>query len=276
MAPARRLADLYVIGKEVTFDDGEGDPVSVFVRKLNSVDHDRAVRLANAARARVLSLRSTPTSDDYLGIVSLAYQMDRDGLIQYLVMDYRSDREPVTTAEVGAEEAWDKDNYLTGLQDAWEQGLNDTFAKDPEDTEAKRVFEELKRFQAQVNGLVDDQVTTFLDELESRPDDVLRQQVMEKRLEAHGSIAWITEFRTCEVWLSVREQDRKTRMFNDRTEVNDLPEEVVTEIIRTLESLRVDPMEGKESRATEDSSTSSDSPEKPETDNSSGQESAAA
>src|SRR3954469_5704211 len=62
-AQARRLGDLFVVGREVTFDDGQGAPISVYVRKLNTSEHERALRRANSERSKVLAAKTDKDSD---------------------------------------------------------------------------------------------------------------------------------------------------------------------------------------------------------------------
>jgi len=276
MTLAKRLADLYITGKEVHIDDGVNKPVVVYVRKLNSVDHDKAIKRANAARSRVLAVRGTPESDAYDDLMGTARLLSREEVVDFLLQEHRQDRLPVIEAEMAAEDEWAKDEYLTGLRDAWEGGLNDTYAKAPEDEEAKRVFGEMQRFNKAVAGILDDAVASFEADLDQRSDEDLRREIFDKTLETQGNIAWVQEFRRCEVWLGVREPDKKTRVFVEREEIDELSEEVFATLLRAYSEIGVEPQEGKESPVKEDSSPSSDSPGNPEMDGSSGQATAAA
>ena len=57
----RRLGDLYVRGRELAPDDGSGEPVKIWVAKLNEVDREAALRRANATKARYLIDIDGPT-----------------------------------------------------------------------------------------------------------------------------------------------------------------------------------------------------------------------
>lgn len=258
MARKRRLSDLYVVGKEVTFDDGSGDPIKVFVRKLNPIDHETAVKHANAARARVMALINDTDSVAYQDIWGDVLDMPRDMLIAYLAEEERSNRIPVVESEIANDEEWVNDSYLQGLQDAWTGGLAEKYATNPEDEEAAHVFQELERFVSTVENEVNGHVDNFIADLETLPDHALRARVMERMIQVRGNAAWFAEFRRCQMWLSVREPDKKTRYFQARSEVDELPIEVSARLAETYQELSIEPTEGKDSRVKDDSSVSSE------------------
>jgi hypothetical protein len=257
MARKRRLQDLYVTGAEVTFDDGTGDPITVYVRKLNAVEHETALKHANAARARAMAVLKDRDSIDYQDIWSDAQDLDRDSLERYLADEERANRIAVVEAELSQEDEWAEDGYLDGLQEAWGE-LEATYFEDPEDEEAKRVFGELKRFSDQVKKEIEAHVDNLLADLEGVPDDTLRERVLKKNVQMRASMAWITTFRRAELWLAVREKDRKTRYFDKFEDLEDLSDAVLSRLAGTYKDISVDPTEGKGSRAKGDSSVSSD------------------
>ena len=63
MPKTRSLKDLYVVGKEVVLTDGEGG-VTVWLQKLNPVDHDTALRKANARRGATLAMSRLPEDSE--------------------------------------------------------------------------------------------------------------------------------------------------------------------------------------------------------------------
>jgi hypothetical protein len=229
MALARRLADLYVVGKEVVLDDGEG-PVTVYVRKLSPADHDRAVKAAHAARSRLLAARADPDSDEFAELISTARELPRESLLTYLGEDERIRRRSVVEAELAAEDEWSKDSYLTGLQEAWETSGERTLREEPDDPDAKRIAAELGRFRERVDAVVDEHVTDYLDSVADRSDQALQELVLDKTVESRAAVEWITEFRRCEIWLAVREPDKRTRVFNGRTEIDELSQEVLEQL----------------------------------------------
>jgi hypothetical protein len=263
MAKKRKLQDLYVVGKELIFDDGEGDPITVFLRKMTPIQYETALRLANAARARMLAARNDQDGDDYQSLNGLVLEYDRDTLLSYLTADLRQDKRPVIEERLGAEDEWTDNDYLQGLKDAW-QDLQWAHAKDPEDPDAKRVFDEFKRFDAQIEAELDAEVDDFVEAMSDQGMDALREKVMEKVLDVQGSIAWLAEYRRCEVWMATRDVDHKTPYFDSRKEVDELPREIFQRLSEEYQALTVEPTEGKDSGATPDSSPSSAQPDEPE------------
>lgn len=265
----RRLTDLYVVGKEVEFDDGEGEPIKVYVRKLNAGQHDRALRRANAERSKLLATKKHPESEEYTNQWAIVEQFSRVDLVEYLGEDEKQRRAAALEAELAAEDEWSKDDYLQGLRDAWNEGLSERAETEPDDVEVKRVSDELERFNAAANKIIKQHVASFTDDMEDISDDVLQQRVFDKLVEVQASLAWLTEYRACELWLSVRDEDKVNEYFNHRDEINSLPNEVIEKLMAVYREISVDPLEGKSSRQTDTSSTSSEPVANTETEDSS-------
>lgn len=246
MTKRRRLGDLYVVGKEVSFDDGEGEPIVVYVRKLNPVDQEVALKRSNAARARAESVKSDPEGDDYQTQWNAVADYQREDLITYLVENERAKRQVIVEAEVAAEPEWDENSRLEGLQDAWRDGLDAVYAADPEDPEASRVFKEMSKYVEQVDHIVAGEMENKRLDLETMDDDALRSLVFDQFISLQGSLAWLNEYRRCEVWLSVYEADKRTPYFEDRDEVNRLSSVVFNRLSETYQDISVDPIEGKD------------------------------
>ncbi len=261
----RRLADLYQVGKEVTFDDGGGDPVTVYLRKLNAVDQETAIRKANSARARVHATGRDPDSDEYGELLSQAIDIGtREDLITYVIQGRLTDFLVAKEAELAAEEEWSKDGYLDGLREAWDDALQERYHVDPEDSEARHVFGELQRFSEQVKPFVEDEETSLRSMYVEKSLSELREIVAQELITISADIAWVREYRKCELWLATRDVDRHSRYFESRQDVDDLPTEVVQRLTEEFQSLNVSAPEGKDSRATDDSSVSSEPPEQVE------------
>lgn len=274
MATKRRLVDMYKVEKEVTFDDGKGDPVTVLVRKMNPIDHQNALRYANAARSRAASLKNRPDDDEYQNQWSIMLDYDRESLTRYLVEDFRLTKSQVVEAELASEDEWSKDQYLEGLQHAWMDGLKDTYVLEPDDPDAVRTLQELERFSNALDEIVQAAVDDFEDDLDKKDEDELRKMVFEKILTSYASVAWLQEMHRCEIAFATRTENGKERYFKNRDEVSECPVEVYQKLQETYQEIKVEVQEGKDSRETEDSSPSSEQPEKLETDEDSGPEDA--
>jgi hypothetical protein len=274
MPKHRRLTDLYVRGKDVTFDDGEGEEITVYVKKLNPVSHEKAMRSANAARSRTLALRGQRDTDDFHAMWAEVEDYQFDDLLNYIVLEESSKREPAVEAELAGEEEWAKEDYLQGLRDAWQEGLDERYATDPTDADAKACFDELQRFMKQVTDVMEGEADKIRADFEHKPIDVLRDNVFERVIGMQASLAWLAEYRRQEVFHGTFEPDRKTRYFTSRAEVDEIPAEVYVVLTTTYREISVDPTEGKGSEGTLSSSISSVALDEVETGVSSGPEAA--
>jgi predicted nucleic acid-binding Zn-ribbon protein len=268
----RSLLDLYVRGKAIEIDDGNGESVKVWLQKLNPVDHAAAVRAADAARARVLSVKNAKDSDEYMAIYADILAAEREAMVGILVAIERSRIQPLSDAEKAAEDEWSEDNYLTGLRDAWDGGLRDKYLDDPEDPETKRVYDELTRFLAQVKEDVDDKVSVHEDGLNAMTDAELRQLLFDHNIKVSSDFAWMNEYYRQEMFRSTRDsKNHKDRIFESRSDVDELQIETYQVLHQGLRELNVEPLEGKDSAAQPPSSTSSEQSGQEETAESSGQ-----
>jgi hypothetical protein len=272
MAKRRRLSDLYVTGKPVTIGDGQGGEVTVYLQKLNPLDNEQALKKAGAARSRVLAWGKKPDSDEYLSVQSEVWDIkDTETLVEYLIQEDLVNKYSSAEAELAADEEWSKDNYYDGLKEAWENGLSDTWAADPEDEDAKRVYVELTRFNDTVNERVESDAEKLRRDWQGAPEDTLREKVTEKFIKMRGDMEWLREFRKQELFLSTREpENHKKLYFENRAEVDGLAPEVFKRLMDEYESLNVDVHEGKDLPVTPDSSPSSEASEKEETEQPSG------
>ncbi len=192
-------------------------------------------------------------------------------------------------------------DHRNGLRDAWDPpdnspGLRERYAVDPEDVEAKRVFDELKRFQA----VVDERIAPYRQMAEERraglSQDQLYSLVVDKILEERAELAWSEEFRRCQIWKGTRvcggdgtvddlnkgcRDDHRQVYFASRKEVDELHDATAAlgerptkgaflELRAAHARLSVDVVAGKDSPALPSSSDSSDPSTAGETANSSG------
>lgn len=235
---ARRLTDLYLVGEPLVIDDGSGDPIEVFIRKLNPVDHEKAMSRANSARSRAAANQRDPESDGYQEVMGTLLDFDKEALMAYLLEDARVSKQAVVEAERAADEEWSKDDYLAGLQQVDLETVDDE--------EKTRITTELDRFYKGVSDELDKRAEDLKADLELKDTEGLRKMVFDKLYEVHISMAWMTEFRRCEMWLATREPDKKTYYFRDRSEIDELPLEVFILLQSAYRNLSVDPLEGKD------------------------------
>lgn len=267
----RRLEDLYVIGKFIDFDDGKGSPVTVWLRKLNPIEGTKAVRRANAERAKIRSARYDHDSDLYQEVYYEVLEVgDVEQLVDYIALDEMTNLTLQVEAQLAEEEEWATEDYLQGLRDAWEDGLRERFLVDGEDPDAKRVFTELERFADAAKAKCDEQYEIIKNGYRREGLDSLREKAIDQMLGYRASGAWVDEFHRCEIWLGTFEQDTKTQYWVDREQVDKLPSMILNKLLSEYQDLSVDVLEGKDSEATPDSSSLSEPPDEGETVASSG------
>lgn len=264
MGKSRRLSDLFVVGREVTFDDGQGEPVKVWLQKISPLDHSTALRRANQARAKVVARQLDDTSEWEVSLTE-AVEMTRAAKIDYLVMDEITGKIPAWEAELADEEEWKKDGYLQGLKDSWEDGMSKRYADDPTDEEAAHVFNEMQRYTDLVQKQIEGERENRTRDFDTQDEEWLNHKVAEKLNQAKGDIAWLNEFRRSEIWLAVRDpRNHNERYFDSREELDLLSQPVLIRLLTEYSEISVDPTEGKGSPEPDNSSDSSDSPESPE------------
>jgi hypothetical protein len=253
IAPTRRrLTDLYVVGKELTFDDGTDEPIVVWLSKLSPIQQRDAADSATGARAKLLALKQNPESDprqvavfreqlEDLGV------KDRDSMIEFLMAPKVQEAYASNEARLADEPAWSDNDYLKSLQTAWNEGLNDKYATDPEDEEAVRVYNELVKFTDQVNEATEEDKENIRLEFTHFSDDELSAKTLERAIDAEADFAWVNEFSRWQVFYAVRDpENHKEQYFLDRSEVDALDAKVLNRLLTEYNEMTADPVEGKD------------------------------
>lgn len=292
--PARRLTDLYVRGDVITFDDGNG-PVEAYIRKINPLDEENISRRSMAAKARFTRACDDEEGDEFLAQYATVRRIgERDTLVMFVCgQDIRraSQRCEAQAAEM---EEWAKDGYLQSLRDAWRgdednPGLQQRYHTEPDDPEASRVLDELKRFQAQANDMFDQARQEIIDGWADATMEDIWMEATRALLRTEANTVEMKERAVQSIfygtwqfdWIETTGEDgevtrvpkwKDKRYFGNLDEVRSLDESVFSEISVALELLNVSPIEGKGSPAAPASSTSSESTETSEPSEVSGPE----
>lgn len=274
--PARRAEDLWVVGTELSLDDGRGEPVRLWIQKLNPIEMSGAMRRANAARAKLRSIRLRPDTDEYQDLQADVDEWEsRDAMIAYLEAEELNNIAERVEAEHASEGEWAEDDYLAGLRDAWTgpDGLALVYAADPTDPEAARVFGELERFAAECEAAGTGEREALRARMEATADQDLRERVFEQVIRYRSTSAWVDELHRQETFYAVRQCqavvgddgldhaacDHSKRYFATLDQVDSLQGPALRQFRDTYDTLMVDPAEGKDSGGTPASSDSSDS-----------------
>jgi hypothetical protein len=246
MALTRKLSDLFVVGKEVTVEDGKGEPVTLYLRKTTPLEAEEMFRAANAAKSRMLASKTDPESLLFQVISDRCEKATKEEIIEDLVLIETERKRLVIEAEVEAEERWSKDDYLQGLHDAWEGGLKEKHFTDPDD-ESKRVYSEMEEFNAQVEVRIEREKASIEKDLKSMGIQKLRDRFFDEQFDRQGDSAWVTEYRKQELYFAVRDpDDHSIKAFETPDEVNDSQPKLIQRLREEYASLAVDVLEGKD------------------------------
>lgn len=250
----RRLTDLYMVGKELSLDDHSDDsdePIVIWLNKLSPIEQRDSADNATKARANILAIKNTPSGS----VERLAYEdqiydigIDNRSLqIEFLASEKIQQAEISNEERLAAEDEWAKDQYLVSLREAWNDGMMEKWTEDPKDEEAKKIYEELKRFSEQVTNASEDERESILAEYEHLADEEIFKNVVDKIIESEADFAWMNEFAGWQVYYAVREiDDHKARYFESRDEVSCLDNRILTEIVREYREMTVEGVEGKD------------------------------
>lgn len=257
----RRLTDLWVVGRELTLDDGEGDPITVWLQKVNAVEAAETSRRCDAARARLLSAKRED-DDEWRSLLNTVREYalgDKERIVEFLLLEKRTDVQRSVEARLSNEEEWSKDNYIQGLLDSWRDSLERRWLTDhDEDPEATRCKEELDRFAGQVTGDVDAEIDLLREAWSEQSMDELEGRMADKLLEMDAGQAWMAELWAYQIYFGTREQDdHKKRYFLNREEVDSLAPRAFDALRQAYADLEVDVAEGKGLPAPTTSSPSS-------------------
>jgi hypothetical protein len=265
----RKLSDLYVRGRELAPSDGEGDAVKVWLAKLNEVDREAAMRRANAAKARFVIDADNEDGELFASAYAEIREIeDPQDLIIFLISDdVTKARRRIEMVKAADEETWGKEDYLQGLLDAWygdddNPGLSSVAQEDPDDPEAKRVIDEIIRYQNEVAAEVRVESTNLMKEWEDQSLDQIRRRAAHLLLELRASEVFTREYKRQQLFFAVRDPvNRRMRYFENVAELDDIDDELRAFFTEQYESMMVDRTEGKDSPPPADSSTSSESAE---------------
>jgi hypothetical protein len=259
VAPTRRrLTDLYVLGKEVSFSDGaEGEePIVVWLSKLSPIEQRDAADNATGARAKILSLRSKDKSDATERQLAVYEEQledlgisDKDSMIEYLISTKLQQALQSNENRIGSEGEWAENNYLDALQKAWNDGIYEEYAKDSneENDEAQRIYKELLRFSEEVQAATEEDKVNLVAEYEFSTDEELHKLVLDRTIEAEADFAWVNEFSRWQAFYAVRfAEEHKVRYFEDREEVDALDPKILNQILSEYTAMTVETTEGKD------------------------------
>jgi len=246
----RRLGDLYMVGKTLELnDDSDGDPIEVYLQKISPIEQRDAADFATKARAAVLSMKHAPDEEkvlyeDQLGDMSLD---TREDFIDFLASSRIDELRLSAEQRIAADDEWAKDDYLNSLQQAWNDGVRDTWITTDDDAEANRIYEELKRYTDEVDKALDVDKQDIYSEFDLIETDELKSKVINKIIEMEADFAWMNEFSFYQAFYATRLPDNHDeRYFESVDEVKCLDTRILAEIISVYRDMTVEGVEGKD------------------------------
>jgi hypothetical protein len=252
IAPKKRsLFDLYVTGEELVFDDGDGESVKIWVQKLTPGETQECVEMARPGKQKILSIKRLDDDDPqklrYLDeLESGGYETEQD-YIEFILRDKINEAYISARERVADEEEWSKEEYLSGLQKAWNDELYAKWLADPDDEEASRVYSELKRYTDKVNEEAQSEKNELIYEIQDLSMQALKRRAVNSLIEEHSDNVLLNEFRKYQLYYAVRDgEDHSKRYFDSADQIKYLPEPVFNRIQNTFNDINVDSFEGKD------------------------------
>jgi len=246
----RRLSDLYMVGKEVELNDDSDQPgIVVYLQKISPIEQRDAADFGTKARATILSVKNSPVEDkilyeDQLGDMGLD---SREDLIDFLASNRVDELRLSAEQRIAAEDEWSKDDYLNSLQQAWNDGLRDTWITEDDNPEADRIYEELKRYTDEVDKALEVDKKDVYAEFDLIDNDELRNKVVNKVIEMEADFAWMNEFSYYQAFYATRDpENHDERYFESIDEVKCLDTRILAEIIGQYREMTVEGVEGKD------------------------------
>lgn len=249
----RRLSELYVLGEEVEIGGDEG--AVLWIQKLSSTEDDEAARAARPYKTAISVIKrlpeDAPEKSFYYDQLDLPELDSIEKRLEYLVQPALDEFELTAEAQLADEEEWKKEDYLIGLNEAWspgsEDGLYQRFVTDPEDEEARRVYQELQRFTEEFQARVDARKQDLIYELEDLEDEEINKRVVNRLIEDESNNKMYQEFRFQQLYRGTRDpEDHSKKYFESIDEIRSLPKEAYIELLAHWIGLNMDSIAGKD------------------------------
>lgn len=250
MSKARKLVDLYKSGVEVIFEEGTQDEVVVWVQKLIPPETQQALKRANTERSKVLTIKHLPAGsesrEEFRSDLERVYTT-REDRVSLIASEAIAQAFESAQAEEAGREEWTKDDYLTGLQESWDDDVQGKIdAGEEVEPESQRIYDEIQRFNARVAENYKKRETKIFRDYKAKSQADLDEEALTALIEAEATSAWLQEFRKSQVWLATREMTNHRELyFENRSEIDELATQVLTRLLTTYTALEVSPSDAK-------------------------------
>ena len=250
ISPARRrLMSLYIPGELVTFEDNEGE-FSVWVQRINTWQEKECIQKSKTVRAPIIALKKDKSNPDRIQYEELLIRWgiyNKETRIAFLISPKVQQAQASAEARIAAEDEWADDDYLSTLQNAWNEELMEVYTSDNDNVEAKRVYDELLRYTNQVESAVEHLRKEYTAELEDIDDAEILDRVLDVLIESEADSVQMAEFRRWQIFYATRNPENHDELFfEDKSEVEMIHENVYNRLLDTYLDLSFDSMQGKE------------------------------
>lgn len=250
MPKRRKVSDLFRVKTSTSIMDENGVEYEFDVYKLSDPEVEECVEHTLKTRSKYIAIKRLPDDavekqrywDDFY---EHGFQTDED-FISFLVGKDLHKVHASAYEKTAHEPEWYDDSYLIGLQDAWNNGLEDKFNEDPEHEEAKRVHDELQRFSEQVREKVDDEQASMREEFGELTSEKLRKKAFDVYLDEIGKNKQNSDYVDYQLLYSVKWAGTDDPAFEDIEDVKRSSSKVKDKLLSALVELVVSDSEGKD------------------------------
>ncbi len=236
-----QLEDMYAQGMDFEIPhptDSESASVTVYIRKMNPNQQQRAVRKANAAQIKMKQL-AEGDSDELLIFQNEIDEMGgRDAWIEHLSTIHAAGERAKIEQEVSAEEEWAEEGYLQSMVDLWDDEMQLDYLKgDDASDETKRIWEQMQKFSSSVESKVEVIQKLKAEDYEQQSDDEIRALLLKDTLNRNSGMEWLRVYRDYQILFGVEDPDSHTKLYENINEVENLPLELYKVFVQGIASM---------------------------------------
>jgi len=242
-----RIQDLFREGQVVVLDHADADGkiverIPVYVKKLNALEKDEAIKDARAARARRM-LTFDRDEDEQVTLTSMLEGITDDELVSDLMRRKAGEFLAKAEDEIRADKSW-KDR-LEAIDRA-------AIASDGRisDEEQKLLNDLAREFQAAIEKAHQKLLRQYSRDLSGTPRAELEKDYRQAWRDMLGATSFYEARRQTEIWYALRECEVQLaddgepllstlkvgpRLCESRADVNDLPDHVIEKVITVLD-----------------------------------------
>lgn len=266
LAKFRRITELFEEGRAVVLDPNPEDPVLVWVNKLNPFELEEARKDGSVGRARGVMRLDDEDAPEHEVYVEAIQSRTPEDMRNSLVNAKGNEHYLQALDDIRADEDWRPKLEVLERGDAQ---LED--AGEVDDDERSRLAKLNEAYLAEVERLIGIRQREYRAELDATDDEDIRRQYKEQYREAASSNGFLNEYRTTEMFFALRacdakatddgwdhsECDHRQRLCEVRSEIRDLPEQLLVAVREAMLILNMTPREAGNSGAPASSSASS-------------------